>query len=255
VSFVAFHERGFSVPAGRFIRGVLFVYGLQLQHLNPNSIQQMAAFEAMCEGYLVIGANWPLFQYFFRFTCLRDGSRVATINCANFRTKQGRGDDYIPVTLTSSNSGWHKGWFYLRNDPKFALPSYTGCSIAKSRRNWSDGPAKKEQEKMLKLHWAVLGRLRNAGITLAEVIGQYHARGVVPLRRQPLRLCDMTADRAPWAGTVTALELPSPLEVQRRVAQAIGRSSYSWPSSQLLPMLPNAGTEKFVVARLLDMFH
>jgi hypothetical protein len=28
VSFVAFHERGFSVPAGRFIRGVLFTYGL-----------------------------------------------------------------------------------------------------------------------------------------------------------------------------------------------------------------------------------
>jgi hypothetical protein len=30
VSFVAFHECGFSVPAGRFIRGVLFTYGLQL---------------------------------------------------------------------------------------------------------------------------------------------------------------------------------------------------------------------------------
>jgi hypothetical protein len=28
VSFVAFHERGFSVPAGRFIRGVLFAYRL-----------------------------------------------------------------------------------------------------------------------------------------------------------------------------------------------------------------------------------
>jgi hypothetical protein len=38
VSFVAFHECGFFVPAGRFIRGVLFEYGLQLQHLNPNSI-------------------------------------------------------------------------------------------------------------------------------------------------------------------------------------------------------------------------
>jgi hypothetical protein len=63
----------------------------------------------------------------------------------------------------------------LRNDPEHALPPYTGCSIAKSQRNWADGPAKKEQEKMLKLHWAVLGRLRNAGITLAEVIGQYHA--------------------------------------------------------------------------------
>jgi hypothetical protein len=92
----------------------------------------------------------------------------------------------------------------------------------------------------------VLGRLRNVGITLAEVIGQYHARGVVPLRRRPLRLYDMTADRPPWAGTVTALEPPSPLEVQRRVAQAIGRSTYSWPPSRMLPMLPNAGTEKFI---------
>jgi hypothetical protein len=27
---------------------------------------------------------------------------------------------------------------------------------------------------MLKLHWVVLGRLWNARITLAEVVGQYH---------------------------------------------------------------------------------
>jgi hypothetical protein len=122
--------------------------------------------------------------------------------------KQGRGNDYIPAPLTSSNSGWHKGWFYLRNDSEHALPAYIGCSIAKSQRNWADGPAKTEQEKVLKSHWAVLGRLRDARITLAEVVGQYHARGVVPLRRRPLRLCDMTAERAPWAGTVTAPELP-----------------------------------------------
>jgi hypothetical protein len=84
---VAFHERGFSVLVGRFIRGVLFEYGLQLQHLNPNNIQQMEAFEAMCEGYLRISAHWHLFQYFFRFTCLKDGSRAATIGCANLRMK------------------------------------------------------------------------------------------------------------------------------------------------------------------------
>jgi hypothetical protein len=77
--------------------------------------------------------------------------------------------------LTSSYSGWHKGWFYSWNDPEFALPSYTGNSIAKSQRNWADGPTKKEQEKILKHHWAMLGRLRGAGVTLTEVIGQYHA--------------------------------------------------------------------------------
>jgi hypothetical protein len=85
--------------------------------------------------------------------------------------KQGLGDDCIPVTLTSSNSGWHKGWFYLRNDPEFALPAFTGNSIAESGRNWSDGPMKTEQEKIPKNHWVVLGRLRGAGVTLADVIG------------------------------------------------------------------------------------
>jgi hypothetical protein len=43
-------------------------------------------------------------------------------------------------------------WFYLWNDPEFALPSYTGNSIAESRRSWADGPTKKEQEKILKNH-------------------------------------------------------------------------------------------------------
>jgi hypothetical protein len=144
----------------------------------------MAAFEAMCEGYLGISAHWHLFRYFFKFTCLKEGSRAATINCANLRMKQGRGDNYISVSLTSSNSGWHKGWLYLRNDPGFALPAYTENSIAESQRNWSNGPAKMEQEKILKDHWAVLRRLRGAGVTLAEVLRQYHARGVMPLRRR-----------------------------------------------------------------------
>jgi hypothetical protein len=53
-------------------------------------------------------------------------------------------------------------------------------------------------------------------------------------------------------GTVTALTLPSLLEVQRRVAQAIGRLTYSWPPTRLLPMLPDEGTKKFVSHRILD---
>jgi hypothetical protein len=65
----------------------------------------------------------------------------------------------------------------------------------------------------------------------------------------PLRDDDRSA---PWEGTVTAPSLPSLLEVQHRVAQAIERSTYSWPPSWLLPMLPNAGTEKIVSHYLLD---
>ena len=87
VYFVAFHERGLSVPAGRFIRVVLHEYGLQLQHLNPNVIQQMASFEALCEGYLGVEAQWNLFWYFFKFVCLKDGRNPVTIRCAALRAK------------------------------------------------------------------------------------------------------------------------------------------------------------------------
>jgi hypothetical protein len=38
--------------------------------------------------------------------------------------------------------------------------------------------------------------------------------------------------------------VPSPLEVQCRVAQEIGGSTYLWLPSRLLPMLPNEGTKK-----------
>jgi hypothetical protein len=105
----------------------------------------MAAFEAMCEGYLGISTLWHLFRYFFKFVCLKEGSRAVTIGCANLRMKQGQGDEYISVSLTSSNSSWHKGWFYLRSDPEFALPAYTGNSIAESQRNWSDGSAEDQE--------------------------------------------------------------------------------------------------------------
>jgi hypothetical protein len=95
VSFVVFHERYFSVPAGRLIRGVLFAYGLQLQHLNRTTSSRWLLLKQCARGSLGSVRDWYMFQYFFRFTCLRDGSRAATIGCANLQTKQGR------VTTTS----------------------------------------------------------------------------------------------------------------------------------------------------------
>ena len=38
VSFVHFHERGFTTPAHKFLRGLLHYYKIELQHLNPNGI-------------------------------------------------------------------------------------------------------------------------------------------------------------------------------------------------------------------------
>ena len=38
VSFARFHERGFAIPAHKFLRGLLDYYKVELQHLTPNGV-------------------------------------------------------------------------------------------------------------------------------------------------------------------------------------------------------------------------
>ena len=60
VSFALLHERGFAVPAHKFLRGLLDYYQVELQHLNPNGIQHIVAFIALCEGFLGISPHFDL---------------------------------------------------------------------------------------------------------------------------------------------------------------------------------------------------
>ena len=65
VSFAPFHERGFMIPPHPFLRGLLHHYQIELQHLNPNGIQHIAAIIALCEGYLGIKPHFEMWRYFF----------------------------------------------------------------------------------------------------------------------------------------------------------------------------------------------
>jgi hypothetical protein len=60
VSFVHFHKCGLMAPPHRFLLGLLHYYKIELQHLNPNGIQHIAAFIALCEGYLGIEPHFDL---------------------------------------------------------------------------------------------------------------------------------------------------------------------------------------------------
>ena len=68
ISFARFHELGFATPAHRFLRGLLHYYKIELQHLNPNGIKHMAAFVALCEGFLGISPHYDLWWHFFTVT-------------------------------------------------------------------------------------------------------------------------------------------------------------------------------------------
>ena len=68
ISFAHFHKRGFATPAHKFLRGLLHYYKVEQHHLNPNRIQHIATFVALCEGFLGISPHFNLWRYFFVVT-------------------------------------------------------------------------------------------------------------------------------------------------------------------------------------------
>jgi hypothetical protein len=139
VSFVSFHEWGFGVPASHFMRAILHVYGVELHNLNPNSISQAAIFAAVCEGYLGIDPHWDMWTHFFStelFASPTGERRVCTAVRAGgciLQLRQVRAPQYILAILASSNKGWQRRWFYLRNDDG-RLPSFFSASGDRRRR-------------------------------------------------------------------------------------------------------------------------
>jgi hypothetical protein len=54
VSFIRFHERGFTTLTSRFMRAHCYHYGVELHNFAPNAISQAAMFVDVCEGFLGI---------------------------------------------------------------------------------------------------------------------------------------------------------------------------------------------------------
>jgi hypothetical protein len=65
VVFSLFFQRGFGLPTCSFLRGLLDHYKIELVHLNPNSILQIAVFVHHCEAFLCIPPNFTLFKNYF----------------------------------------------------------------------------------------------------------------------------------------------------------------------------------------------
>jgi hypothetical protein len=62
---LSFLFRGLSLPAHEFLHGLLFVYGVQLHQLTPNSILHIACFVTLCESFLGIEPHFLLWRSIF----------------------------------------------------------------------------------------------------------------------------------------------------------------------------------------------
>jgi hypothetical protein len=63
--FTRFAERGLSLPASDFFKGLLGYYGIEYLNLNPNGIFHTSVFVHFCEAFLGIKPHWILFRKFF----------------------------------------------------------------------------------------------------------------------------------------------------------------------------------------------
>jgi hypothetical protein len=214
------------VPASRFMRALLHYYGVELHNFNPNSIAQAAIFAAVCEGFLGIDPHWDLWTHLFsaELFALTTGEKkvymaVRAGGCT-LQLRQGRVQQYIPAILVSSNKGWQRRWFYLRNDDR-RLPSFSQRVVTAAGSNWRRGATREKQEKLQPLLEA-LQRLRDGGLTAAVVVVATHRRRVLPLVERRLPLSEMKPGVDLEGSQMSSASLPVD-DLRRRVAGTVGR--------------------------------
>jgi hypothetical protein len=106
VMFLAFPLRGLSFPAHEFLRGLLFVYGVQLHQLTPNSILHIAYFVTLCESFLGIEPHWILWKFLFRLRPSVSLSKKPELGGAVVSVRSEL--HYLEFNMAASVQGWRK---------------------------------------------------------------------------------------------------------------------------------------------------
>ncbi|KAK1617520.1 hypothetical protein QYE76_023037 [Lolium multiflorum] len=147
VSFVDHLIRGLSTPIHDFLRGLLFVYGIQLHQLTPNSILHISIFITLCECFLGITPNWILWKRIF---CLRrNGSHNTTYNIGGVVICVRTDVDYFDVKFPDSVQGWRRRWLYIHeedaNSVEHNIVPFDGNAKIQRRHSW-DAEASEEEK-------------------------------------------------------------------------------------------------------------
>jgi len=150
-----------------------------------------------------------------------------------------RKDLYIPCKMTTNNSEWDRGWFYLRNDDE-RLPAYTGKVLLEKPVAWSYGVWPPERQARLEVYTDALQRLASKGLTAAIVIANFHRRRVPPLMERKLPLFQMTGD-APFEGTWMVEEFLSDGVSAQRAGRAVSQPPSDLADSWRVSMRPEVG--------------
>jgi hypothetical protein len=179
VSFCSFSERGLALPTCSFFRGLLYFYGIELQHLNPNSICHISIFIHFCEAFLGIEPHWALFRYLFRMKPQPTAKNPSVIGGAGIQLRQHASDKYISYKFPSNIPGWKQQWFYIANHAP-QLPVRSGKSPVQ-RAEWTLEPAEAEMDQVNEL-LELIAAHKEMGVTGASVMLSFFKRRIQPIQ-------------------------------------------------------------------------
>ena len=147
VVFADHVKRGLSLPLHAFVRGLLYVYGLQVHDLPPNAVMQICCFIVLCECFLGIHPCWALWKRLFYVKSA--SSRVAYCT-GGFLIQSRPNVAYFNMKFCDSVQGWRRRWFYLKDSSRegqqFGLAPFNPDAVIAKRRSWRHELSDEEME-------------------------------------------------------------------------------------------------------------
>jgi hypothetical protein len=191
--FLSFLFHGLSLPAREFLHGLLFVYGVQLHQLTPNSILHIACFVTLCESFLGIEPHFLLWRSIFRLHL--------SIALAN---KPELGGDvnsvrpeaqYLEFSISASVQGWRTKWFYIKDrkassEDEYGLAPFDASKELKKLASWDSPPTDAEMEQIAPLltRIQVLKGVKGCALSGIQLMAFFVQRRVQPLQHRLYKL-------------------------------------------------------------------
>jgi hypothetical protein len=191
--FLSFLLHGLSLPAHEFLRGLLFVYGVQLHQLTPNSILHIACFITLCELFLGIKPHFLLWKFLFRLRPSVALSKKPELGGAVISIHAEY--QYLEFSMAASVQGWRKKWFYIKDrkvssSDQYGIAPFDASKEVKKLISWDSPPteAEMEQIKPLLAHIQALKSGRGGALSGTQLMAFFLQYRVQPLQHHLSKL-------------------------------------------------------------------